>query len=108
MNPSKLTRYLHEHIPLSGAMGASITRIEPLQVTATAPLAQNINHRDTMFGGSLSALAILAGWGLVRIGSDAVCTDHMVVIQKSETVFRAPAQDDAVAEIGRASCRERV
>jgi len=31
-------------------------------VLLTAPLAANINHRATVFGGSASAVAILAAW----------------------------------------------
>jgi thioesterase domain-containing protein len=97
MDPAKLTKYLHEHIPISAAMQAVVTKVSSFSVTASSPLPPNINHRDTMFGGSLSALAILAGWGLVRVGSEPSCADHMVVIQKSEISFHAPANDTVVA-----------
>jgi thioesterase domain-containing protein len=36
------------------------------EVVLEAPLAPNINHRATAFGGSISALAILAGWAMAH------------------------------------------
>ena len=36
-------------------------------VTLSAPLAPNINHRSTAFGGSVSTLAILSAWSLVNL-----------------------------------------
>ncbi|RYE53550.1 MAG: hypothetical protein EOP18_08925, partial [Rhizobiaceae bacterium] len=42
------------------------------RVTLSAPLAPNINHRATVFGGSASAVAILSAWSLLhlRLSSD--------------------------------------
>jgi thioesterase domain-containing protein len=54
--------YLHEHIPLSGNMVVRVVCCDESGVTPAAPLEPNINHRHTMFGGSVSALAIRAAW----------------------------------------------
>ena len=61
-----LEHYLHEHIPLSRAMQAQVLAASTEGITLGAPLAPNINHRETVFGGSASALAILAAWALVH------------------------------------------
>ncbi|MEW6707239.1 MAG: YiiD C-terminal domain-containing protein [Pseudomonadota bacterium] len=66
MQPTELERYLHDHIPLSRAMGVTVLAVDEHGVTLQAPLAPNINHRETVFGGSASALAILAAWSLVH------------------------------------------
>ena len=66
MNAIDLERYLHEHIPLSKAMQVSVVSVDTDGVTLRAPLAPNINHQDTVFGGSASAVAILAGWSLLH------------------------------------------
>jgi thioesterase domain-containing protein len=67
MSPSiELQQYLHEHIPLSRAMQITVVAVEPDVVVLRAPLAPNINHRETVFGGSASALAILAAWSLLH------------------------------------------
>ena len=57
MTPSELQRYLHEHIPLTAAMEVKVVSCGPDAAHLSAPLAPNINHRDTAFGGSASALA---------------------------------------------------
>jgi thioesterase domain-containing protein len=62
MTPIELERYLHEHIPLSHAMRVGVVTVDAGTVVLRAPLEPNINHRETVFGGSASALAILAAW----------------------------------------------
>jgi len=47
MQPSELTRYLHEHIPLSAAMSAEVLSAGADEVLIGTPSAPNINHRDT-------------------------------------------------------------
>ncbi|KMN82504.1 hypothetical protein B0T40_21830 [Chromobacterium haemolyticum] len=65
MSPQALEDYLHQHIPLSAAMAVGVAEASGDSVILRAPLAPNINHRATVFGGSASAVAILAAWCLV-------------------------------------------
>ena len=67
MTPQALQTYLHQHIPLSQAMDVTVVEASPHQVVLSAPLAPNINHRDTVFGGSASAVAILAAWSMLHL-----------------------------------------
>jgi thioesterase domain-containing protein len=60
MDRIEVERYLHAHIPLSRAMAVEVQAATPVCVRLCAPLAPNINHRETVFGGSASAVAILA------------------------------------------------
>jgi thioesterase domain-containing protein len=85
-----LQAYLHEHIPLSKAMDVRVEQASSDEVVLSAPLAPNINHRDTVFGGSASALAILAAWALVhvRFGDDA--GRCRVVIQRNSMEYLKP------------------
>ena len=59
MSPAQLERYLHEQIPLSKTMQVGCISVTQESVVLRAPLAPNINHHATLFGGSASALAIL-------------------------------------------------
>ena len=90
MSPKALQSYLHAHIPLSKAMEVSVLEVRPLSVTLSAPLAPNINHRDTVFGGSASAVAILAAWSLlhIRLGSEGVTS--RLVIQRNTMSYALP------------------
>ena len=97
MLPTELERYLHDHIPLSKAMGVSITAADELEVILRAPLAPNINHRDTVFGGSASALATLAAWSLLhtRLQSDGF--PSRLVIQRNTMAYDLPIAGDFTA-----------
>ena len=64
--PAAVEAYLHKHIPISGAMGFRVLGASSDEVVLEAPLEPNTNHRATAFGGSISALAILAGWAMVH------------------------------------------
>jgi thioesterase domain-containing protein len=90
MQSADLELYLHEHIPLSAAMGVTVTSVSSDGVELVAPLAPNINHRDTVFGGSASAIAILAAWSLVYIRLREAGHDCRIVIQRNAVEYTAP------------------
>ncbi len=88
--PAALEHYLHQHIPLSAAMQVRVLFATPDEVVLQAPLAPNINHRDTVFGGSASALAILAAWSLVHTRMRAQGLQGKLVIQRNSMDYDAP------------------
>jgi thioesterase domain-containing protein len=87
---TQLETYLHEHIPLSAAMGVRVVSLDPRTVTLEAPLGPNINHRETVFGGSASALAILAAWSLVHVRLAEAGHGYRIVIQRNSVEYDAP------------------
>jgi thioesterase domain-containing protein len=82
-SPIELQQYLHEHIPLSGAMQIAVFATDNDAVVLRAPLAPNINHRKTVFGGSASALAILAAWSLLHTRLATHAVQARLVIQRN-------------------------
>ena len=90
MLSSELEQYLHEHIPLSQSMGVSVVSVDIDTVILEAPLGPNINHRETVFGGSASALAILAAWSLLHIRLRAEGIDARLVIQRNTMEYEQP------------------
>lgn len=90
MSPGDLEHYLHAHIPLSKAMQVSVVQASPQEVVLSAPLAPNINHRDTVFGGSASALAILAAWSLLHTRLEAEGLASRLVIQRNTMSYEQP------------------
>ena len=90
MSPEELEHYLHAHIPLSKAMEVSVLEVQPQSVTLSAPLAPNINHRDTVFGGSASAAAILAAWSLLHIRLVGEGISSRLVIQRNTMSYALP------------------
>ena len=90
MRAADLERYLHDHIPLSRALGVRVEHLSLKLVRLSAPLAPNRNHRDTAFGGSVASLAILAGWGWLRARVDDRTPVPQLVIQEQTVEYLAP------------------
>jgi thioesterase domain-containing protein len=97
VTPAELERYLHDHIPLSRAMAVGVVSADAQAVVLSAPLAPNINHRETVFGGSASALAILAAWSLLhtRLRAEGIAT--RLVIQRNTMDYEQPILGDFTA-----------
>ena len=93
MKAEILEKYLHEHIPLSKAMGVAVLEATRNGVRLAAPLSPNINHRDTVFGGSASSVAILSAWALLYLRLKNENISGRIVIQKSTMNFECPIAD---------------
>jgi len=90
MRPAELEHYLYTHIPLSRAMQVVVIEVSGNEIILEAPLAPNINHQDTVFGGSASAVAILAGWSLVHVRLAAAGIAAHLVIQRNTLHYDLP------------------
>jgi thioesterase domain-containing protein len=90
MDIATLQKYLHEHIPLSRAMEVEVVEATDSGVTLAAPLAPNINHRETVFGGSASAVAILSAWALMYLRLKSEQLNVRIVIQKNTMTYERP------------------
>lgn len=91
LSPAALEAFLHEKIPLSRALGVRVVEIGH-RVVLEAPLAPNLNHLGTAFGGSLHALPTLACytalWTLLREAG----LDGHVVVKSSAANYREPVR----------------
>lgn len=97
MSPQALEDYLHQHIPLSAAMAVSVAEASGERVILSAPLAPNINHRATVFGGSASAVAILAAWCLVFMRLRERGLAGRVIIHGNDMRYDKPIVADFLA-----------
>jgi len=97
LTPAELAQYLHDHIPLSRAMAVSVASVAAHEVVLRAPLAPNINHRETVFGGSASAVAILAAWSLLNTRLTAEGLASRLVIQRNTMAYDLPIEGDFIA-----------
>ena len=93
----EIEQYLHSHIPLSRAMGIHVRLATPGRVELAAPLAPNINHHETVFGGSASAAATLSAWTLVHIGLMHAGVEAATVIQRNAMSYEEPIHGDFLA-----------
>lgn len=97
MTAPELETFLHERIPLSRAMQVTVHEASPRQVVLGIPLLPNINHQDTVFGGSASALAILAAWSLLHTKLAAAGYKTRLVIQRNTMSYEQPIMGNFTA-----------
>ncbi len=90
------TTFRHE-IPITGPLGVTVESYDGQLLCLKAPLAANINHKDTAFAGSLNALLTLSGWGLVWLILREAGITAKIVIQDSQVSYLLPVASDFVA-----------
>jgi thioesterase domain-containing protein len=94
----QLEAYLHKHIPISAAMGIKVDLASPQKVILSAPFANNINHKKTVFGGSLHAVATLACWSVLHLNLKEAKDTYQIVISKSDVNYLLPVDADFTVE----------
>jgi len=96
MSPAqKIEELLHSKIPITRAMGVRVEDYDGHRLVVTAPLDANVNHLGTAFGGSLNALAVLSGYGLLWLElQDSEC--H-IVIRSSSISYDRPVTGEILA-----------
>ncbi|MEO8683980.1 MAG: YiiD C-terminal domain-containing protein [Devosia sp.] len=90
MAPGDLQAFLRDGIPLVHAMEISVVSVSLDSVVLNAPLAPNINQHHTLFGGSASAVAIVAAWSLLQVRMLAGGLEANLVIQRNAMEYLAP------------------
>ena len=83
-------QYLHENIPLSKAMQVTVVVRNPDQVVLSAPLAPNVNPHKTVFGGSISAVAMLAAWSLLHTRLKTSGLSALLVLKRNTMNYEVP------------------
>lgn len=93
-----LEQLLHQDIPLTQALGLGVLGWQAGQLRLSLPLAANLNHKSSMFGGSLYCGAVLAGWGWLHQSlREAGVADGHIVIQQGQIDYAEPVLADAEA-----------
>ena len=79
--------FFHAKIPLTRTMGVRVVSDDAREFVVSAPVALNYNHLHTAFGGSINAVATLAGYGLLwmELRGEAA---HVVVAESSMRFLR--------------------
>lgn len=88
--PADVEQYLYAHIPVSEAIGVRVARLDARGIRLTAPLAPNLNHRGTAFGGSISTLLILSAWSLIHTRMQAQGLACRLVIRRNAVEYDRP------------------
>lgn len=93
----ELQAFMHRDIPLTRSMGLRVVECNGHGLLISAPLAPNINHASTAFGGSLAAATTLACWGMLWLVLQQRQRQACIVIQESNISYLRPVTDDFIA-----------
>lgn len=99
-SPDQLTAFLHRSIPLTGVMGIRAVETSWERAVLGAPYRANVNHEGTFFGGSLSSLALLTGFAVLRHRLQVLGRRHRIVIHRNTYSYERPATTDVTARAG--------
>ncbi len=97
LTAKELQRVFHTEIPITQTMGLTVSNLSLTDIRVCAPLKPNINHKATAFGGSLYAVAVLTGWGLLYNLISQEAGDLHIVIFESTIYFHLPVTTDFCA-----------
>jgi thioesterase domain-containing protein len=75
-------------------MGVQVRTATLGHVKLAAPLRPNVNHTETVFGGSAAALATLSAWTLLHLRLEDAGLDARLVIQRSSMEYEKPIPGD--------------
>jgi thioesterase domain-containing protein len=90
----ELQDILYAEIPITQNIQVKVLSIDEHGLTLRAPLAANINHKGTVFAGSINAVATLAGWGLLWVLLHQENITAHIVLQDSQIHYRHAVQHD--------------
>ena len=85
-------------MPPVAAMQVEVDGMRGDALRLTAPLSANVNDKGNAFGGSLTSLMTVAGWGLVTLKLRVAGLKAEVYVADSQIRYLAPLYDDLVAE----------
>ena len=94
---SDLQALLNREIPLTKTIGIKVLEVGEGHLSLCAPLANNINHKDTAFGGSLYSVAVLTGWGLVHQLMQRHQLHGHIVIPDSHCDYLLPVDGELIS-----------
>ena len=93
-----LVRFIRDSIPLAHTMELSLARYDGEMLVLNCPLAPNVNDKGCAFGGSLTSLMTLAGWGVVELALRQRGEDCDVYVGESAVRYLEPVWGDFQAE----------
>ena len=90
----ELQNTLYTEIPITRHFNLKVGSYDGHSLRLDAPLAENINHAGTAFGGSLSSLVTLAGWSIVWFILRESHLEGEIVIQDGACNYLLPVTRD--------------
>lgn len=85
-----LQQTFDDNIPLVAALEAKVASYDGETLVVDMPLAPNVNHKNTAFGGSLYCAGVLSAWGLLYLKLQEVQEEGVIVIFDGRVHYHQP------------------
>ncbi|UZE97669.1 thioesterase domain-containing protein [Alkalimarinus alittae] len=86
----ELQQTFDENIPLVGGLEAKVESYDGQTLEIALPLAANVNHKNTAFGGSLYCAAVLSAWGVLYLKLREAKEEGVIVIFDGRIHYHKP------------------
>ena len=93
----KLQEFFDEHLPITEYMGLALNEYDGKTLSLKAPLAPNINDKQTAFGGSLYNACVMTCWGFAYLKSIEAGIQGNQVVAGGTIKYKAPVDGDFIA-----------
>lgn len=90
---------LADLIPITTHMGLTADHYDGQKLILRAPLAPNVNHQRSAFGGSLFSVSALAGWSILQLKLGEQNLSANTVIKGGDVSYTAPVFEDIRCEL---------
>lgn len=94
MTKEELSSLLQQYIPLCRFMKIAVNHLDLHSIETSAPLEENKNMHGTGFAGSLYALSVATGWGLVHNRIETIGINGQLVVKEATIHYKRPVTSD--------------
>ena len=91
---TQLSTFFETHLPITQFMKMDVESYDGQTLILRAPLAPNINDKQTAFGGSLYNAAVMACWGMAYLKTLEAGIHCNQVVTKGSIEYKAPVHGD--------------
>jgi len=103
---TELPRVWAAWMPITGALGITVASSDEESLVLAMPLDPNRNYQGTVFGGSMAALATLAGWSALWLLMQRDNVEATLLVQDSAIRYPRPARSDVLARAALPSAKD--
>ncbi len=80
----RVEEFLHQRIPLSKAINCQVIDCNNKSITLYAPKFANTVEGDTLYGGSILSLGLMAAWALLHISLHRLDYEPLARLQRAD------------------------
>lgn len=91
---TQLSTFFETHLPITQFMKMDVESYDGKTLILRAPLAPNINDKQTAFGGSLYNAAVMACWGMAYLKTLEAGIHCNQVVTRGSIEYKAPVHGD--------------